>query len=620
MISNFIKIGNYYSLANPDRNNLYLKKYWVADRLDTNIRVEFLIVLSFIISLIFWSGCGGTNWIIEGEVEDTSPIKEKPCLQVQFGQVTGGTEIESLKESIQHNLKSTIFPKAVMSLGEDPDFVVRVRVDRFLFWHDEVKLDPLFSLLALLGLFPIGSSNATVEVTWDIQSREGIPLGEYSASRNDKGNFWIYWGERGNARAVMLLGKVLDEVKKKYIEDKEKLIASMSRMRPQFEKPNPPVLAFRFNFLEPSGNGCLDAEETGKIRMSISNSGNGVAHNVKMMLSPLEPKEAVIFQDIIYLKDIPPKGNRTAEFTLRATENIKNDSIRFKIQVSDENGFEAPSAEICIPTREYFSDVDTNIPKGLKRSAKGVAVVIGISQYKDSDIPTVDYARQDAETMKKYLINTLGFDSLKIIELYDEKARLSSFKLLFEERLAGLVQPGQSDLFIFYSGHGVPDPETKDAFFVPYDCSPSYAKSTGYSVNQVYYALSKLKAKRTVVVIDACFSGGSEKGMLLKEISPIYITAKNPLAMLENGFVFASCTGDQVSTWYHEKKHGLFTYFFLKGLRGEADLDDDGSISVEEMERYLSTNITQQALYLNNRKQTPVVIGKDKKTELIRLK
>jgi hypothetical protein len=263
-------------------------------------------------------------------------------------------------------------------------------------------------------------------------------------------------------------------------------------------------------------------------------------------------------------------------------------------------------------------DVDVNIPKTAVSNPDAVAVLIGISRYKNGDVPPVDYARRDAMVMKQYLVNTLGFDERRIIELYDDAATLSAFKRVFEEQLPNWIRAGRSDVFVFYSGHGAPSPETKEGFFVPYDCDPSYARSTGYKVSEFYSRLAALDVRTITVVIDACFSGSSEKGMLLKGISPIFINVENATSGLKNGLVFTSSSGQQIASWYAEKQHGLFTYYFLKGWRGDADSNQDRQITADEMNKYLLVNVPDQARYLNNREQTPQMVGQDRQRVLVR--
>lgn len=77
---------------------------------------------------------------------------------------------------------------------------------------------------------------------------------------------------------------------------------------------------------------------------------------------------------------------------------------------------------------------------------------------------------------------------------------------------------------------------------------------------------------------------------------------------VKNSALFTASSSTQVSSWYHNKKHGLFTYYFLQGLRGKADADKDGRITVKELEEYVVKNVTTQAAKMN-RKQTPEVMG-----------
>ncbi len=80
---------------------------------------------------------------------------------------------------------------------------------------------------------------------------------------------------------------------------------------------------------------------------------------------------------------------------------------------------------------------------------------------------------------------------------------------------------------------------------------------------------------------------------------------------------FTSSTGKQISSWYHKKQHGLFTYYFLQGLKGKADADNDGKITALELEKHLNKNVSEQARILYNREQTPEVIG-DKDAVLVK--
>ena len=97
--------------------------------------------------------------------------------------------------------------------------------------------------------------------------------------------------------------------------------------------------------------------------------------------------------------------------------------------------------------------------------------------------------------------------------------------------------------------------------------------------------------------------------MLFKDISPALVKVKKEYRGPANAVLMTSAAVDQVSTWYREKKHSLFTYYFLKGLQGEADANKDRRITVGEMQAYLKENVPYMARRLTGTEQQPVVTG-----------
>lgn len=255
------------------------------------------------------------------------------------------------------------------------------------------------------------------------------------------------------------------------------------------------------------------------------------------------------------------------------------------------------------------SDIDVEIPTAATSRPDAVGVIIGITDYTHPDVPAVDFARRDARLMRDYLVKAMGFQEENIIMAVDQEATKAAFNRIFEGQLQNYIKPGLSDVFVYYSGHGAPDIENANAYFVPHDADPNYASQTGYSLEQFYRQLGELEARSVTVVVDACFSGGSEAGMLIQQASPIFISVENPAANLKNGVVLTSSSGNQISSWYREKGHGLFTYFFLKGIRGDADGDQDGIVTSEEVFGYLMENVPSRARRLFNREQTPQLMG-----------
>lgn len=276
-----------------------------------------------------------------------------------------------------------------------------------------------------------------------------------------------------------------------------------------------------------------------------------------------------------------------------------------------------PTKKITAPVSETFplSDVDQNIPNFGKVNEHAVAVVIGNRHYRNKDVPEVSFAINDAKFMKAYLKNSFGFKEGNII--YVEDATLADFNAIFgikgnnKGKLFNYVKPNVSDVFVFYSGHGAPNPETNKGYFVPVDTDPSLIQFNGYSLDTFYENLGLVPYKKLTVVIDACFSGSSEGGMLLQAISPVFIKSENKVLRDENAVILTSAASEQVSSWYTEKYHSLFTYYYLKGLQGDADLNKDQKVTLKEMYQYIGEHVPYMARRLNNREQTPEITGSE---------
>ncbi len=255
------------------------------------------------------------------------------------------------------------------------------------------------------------------------------------------------------------------------------------------------------------------------------------------------------------------------------------------------------------------------MPVSTKRFPDAIALVIGIRDYQDPQIPKVDYALQDAQMMKRLYIETYGIPEANVFYLENASlARLTEYlgnEVTHKGRLFSLIRPGETDLFVYYSGHGAPVSETNTGYFVPSDCNPSLLEISGYSLDTFYRNLGKLQARYLNVVIDACFSGSSAAGMLIKNASPIYIKLSKQEALGENATLLTSAKENEISSWYPEKAHSLFTYYYLKGLQGEADVDQNRRITSREMGDWLNAQVGSTAMKLYNRSQTPSVLAGD---------
>ncbi|MEK6725248.1 MAG: caspase family protein [Deltaproteobacteria bacterium] len=249
------------------------------------------------------------------------------------------------------------------------------------------------------------------------------------------------------------------------------------------------------------------------------------------------------------------------------------------------------------------SDVDELPLTKAKANKNAYAIVIGIEQYRQK-LPAADYAVHDAQTVTEYLTKVMGYPEENVVTLTNDKATRNDFEKYFGKWLSNNVEKGGS-VFIYYSGHGAPNPKTGDAFLVPYDGDPTFIDETGYSLKRLYEQLGKLEAKEIVVALDSCFSGAGGRSVIAKGARPLVMNMKAS-AIPSKVAVLSAASGEQISSTYEEKGHGLFTYFMLKGLKGEAETN--GSVEIGNLFEYIKPQVERIARKFYNNEQTPQLI------------
>ncbi|MDF1594042.1 MAG: caspase family protein, partial [Desulfobacterales bacterium] len=202
----------------------------------------------------------------------------------------------------------------------------------------------------------------------------------------------------------------------------------------------------------------------------------------------------------------------------------------------------------------------------------------------------------DAMLVKDY-IKALGVKERNIELLTDEKATLSGIMKSIEAWLPNKLKK-DGNVFVYYSGHGSPDPVTGEAFIVPYDGDPNYLAVTGYPLKRLYENLAKLEAKEIIVVLDSCFSGSGGRSVPAKGTRPLVMMAATEVAST-NMAVLTATQGSQISTSSPEKGHGVFTYYFLKALK-------EGKMNLAEIYETIKPQVEDEAKRLNVR-QSPSI-------------
>lgn len=247
------------------------------------------------------------------------------------------------------------------------------------------------------------------------------------------------------------------------------------------------------------------------------------------------------------------------------------------------------------------SDVDQPAYGAKAARPDDFALVVGVEKY--SDLPDARFAERDARAVRSHLL-ALGYPERNVIFLTGAKAVRSSLEKYVEAWLPRNVT-GNSQVFVYFSGHGAPDVKTGQAFLVPWDGDPKFLDNTGYPLKRLYEKLSGLKAKRIVVVLDSCFSGAGGRSVLAKGARPLVTKVEMEVPPTGKLVVLAASSGDEITSTAEDQGHGLLTYYFLRGLA-----EHGGEATIQTLYDYLKPKV-EDAARRDNRDQTPQLIATD---------
>jgi hypothetical protein len=284
-----------------------------------------------------------------------------------------------------------------------------------------------------------------------------------------------------------------------------------------------------------------------------------------------------------------------------AATTISKDEMRAMLEDATKKVVGTPKPEPPA-TRSFVSEVDTPAYQ-LKENPNNFAIVIGIEKY--SEVPEAQHAERDAEAFKNHLL-ALGYPRRNIIHLAGEKAGRAGIEKFVETWLPRNVNEN-SRVFFYFSGHGAPDAETKQAYLVPWDGDPKFLENTAYPVKRLYEKLNALSAKEVVVALDTCFSGLGGRSVVPKGSRPMGLALESPLAAIGRLVVFTASANDEISGSDDTQGHGLFTYYFLKGLNGSTK-EPGGRITAKGLYNFLQPEVQNEARR-QNRSQTPQLLS-----------
>ncbi|HLG15736.1 MAG TPA: caspase family protein [Blastocatellia bacterium] len=289
----------------------------------------------------------------------------------------------------------------------------------------------------------------------------------------------------------------------------------------------------------------------------------------------------------------------------------------------------APGSNVITVTARNLAGVSEQISRVVYRESDDVAApasrnrpadqrwafIVGISDYEDPKIPRLKYAHRDAEDFKKFL-QTPGGGGYKTENIVFITNQGATWERILEEVREFSRRPGRDDQVTFYfAAHGTPDPgRPENIYLIAYNTKLDKLAGTALSIREIELALREnLRAQKVVLLADTCYSGAFKQTTtraVMGEAEAINYAFNEAIRRSKPGtFVLTSALGNEYSQEGEQwgGGHGVFTWYLLQGLSGNADTNGDGLVTAYEVFLYVSENVKRDT----NDRQHPASLSSE---------
>ena len=295
---------------------------------------------------------------------------------------------------------------------------------------------------------------------------------------------------------------------------------------------------------------------------------------------------------------------------------VPYDGLKLSVEAIDK--FANKSSRIIVIDREEITQSE-NIVKlpslnptkvNARENNSAVALIVGITNYKN--IPLAIYADNDAKMFSDFAYRSLGVSRDKIKLLVNETANFVEIKKTIKRWLQNEIKSGETDVYLFFAGHGLVSDNQKDLYLLPYDGEPTLLDDTSLKRSELFSIISESNPKSVTAFFDTCYSGLTrENKMLIASARPLKIVAEENTIPININLITAAAN-NEIANGLEAAEHGMFSYYLMEGLSGNADSDNDKNITLGELYSYLSDKVKDKSSKLG-RQQNPQLSGdKDK--------
>lgn len=368
----------------------------------------------------------------------------------------------------------------------------------------------------------------------------------------------------------------------------------------------PSALMFKATVLDENSNLVFEGGERIRVRVDLVNRGEQELQGITAALTGTASLLAQFPTTALSIGRLQAGQSRSMEFVATIPQSLQLEKAEISVAVADSGTHTQPPPQTLAlaiqPTRIIVDDV--NLIPGVVtafRQPHTYLLSIGIGSYRNTHIPSRKFASLDAQAISNYFQALGGVPASNILLLQDWRAIRSDI----DEALLDWLPPRMNNdavVIVYFAGLVSVSP-TGETFLVPYDGTVTTA-SRSYPVKDLEAALSRLHARHTVFLFDGIVSPMEPDKRTKTALTTL--PEWNPPGSSTLHVIGISGIGQGLEDDQHQ--HGLFTYYLLRALRGEADLNRDGDVTLSETVTYLSQKVRWASKARMNQEQRPFAI------------
>jgi hypothetical protein len=368
----------------------------------------------------------------------------------------------------------------------------------------------------------------------------------------------------------------------------------------------PSALSFRATVLDENSNLVFEGGERIRVRIDLVNGGEQELQGITAALQGTTSLLAQFPATTLAIGRLQPGQSRSIEFVATVPPSLQQEKAEIHVTVSGSGlRTQPPTQTLALaiqPTGINADDVNHILAVATEfRQPHTYLISIGIGSYRNRQISSRKFASLDAQAVSNYFQALGGLPASNVRLLQDWKAVRSDI----DEALLDWLPPriNKDAVVIIYFAGLASVTSTGETFLVPYDGTATTTVRS-YPIKDLDAALSRLHTKQTVFLFDGIVSRMEPDSRTKTALTtpPQW----NPTGSSTLHVIGTSSIGQGLEDDRHQ--HGLFTYYLLRALRGESDINRDGNVTLGETMTYLSQKVRWASKTHLNQEQRPFAV------------